>query len=69
MWDIRNEKKNYDNSCDYYDYRPVIEFEENVNSTNIQYGFDVNLKEDIVAIGIHLLLFINDNDNDNIIII
>ncbi|CAG8445464.1 15016_t:CDS:10 [Funneliformis caledonium] len=48
LWDIRNVKGDYDNS---YDHKPVIEFERNVNSTNIQYGFDINLKEDIVSIG------------------
>ncbi|CAI2167286.1 5115_t:CDS:10 [Funneliformis geosporum] len=47
LWDIRNEKKNYDKA---YDNKPVIEFEKNVNSTNIQYGFDINLKEDILSI-------------------
>jgi len=40
-------KRNFDNT---YVYKPVIEFKGNVNSSNLQYGFDVNLKEDIVAI-------------------
>ena len=47
LWDVRNERRNFDKNV----YEPVLEFKGNVNSTNIQYGFDVNLKEDIVAIG------------------
>ncbi|PKY27070.1 WD40 repeat-like protein [Rhizophagus irregularis] len=47
LWDVRNERRNFDKT---YVYEPVLEFKGNVNSTNIQYGFDVNLKEDIVAI-------------------